>query len=74
MVCGQLLCNHRVSRESQLSQSRTTQSEMIKLLSEATRNTQPLDTRHTWAQAPVKFEDALGRVFPVPSEYDWDVS
>jgi hypothetical protein len=27
-----------------------------------------------WAQAPVKFEDALGRVIPIPSEYDWDVS
>jgi hypothetical protein len=22
----------------------------------------------------VKFEDALGRIIPVPSEYDWDVS
>jgi hypothetical protein len=32
------------------------------------------DLRHTWAQAPVKFEDALGRIIPVPSEYDWDVS
>ena len=32
------------------------------------------DLAHTWAQAPIKFEDALGRIMPVPSEYDWDVS
>jgi hypothetical protein len=31
------------------------------------------DLNHTWAQDPIKFEDALGRVIPVPSEYDWDV-
>ncbi|KAM7186431.1 hypothetical protein V8F33_011824 [Rhypophila sp. PSN 637] len=28
-----------------------------------------VDTRWTYFQAPVKVEDALGRVFPVPSEY-----
>jgi len=27
--------------------------------------------QYTWFQAPVKFEDALGRVFPIPSEFDW---
>jgi hypothetical protein len=27
----------------------------------------------TWAQAPVKLEDALGRTIPVPSEYGWEV-
>lgn len=32
------------------------------------------DLDHTWAQSPVKFEDALGRRFLIPSEYDWDVS
>ena len=31
------------------------------------------DLRHTWLQEPIRFEDALGRVFPVPSEYNWDV-
>ena len=31
------------------------------------------DTQHTWFQPPVKFEDALGRVLPVPSEYKWGV-
>jgi hypothetical protein len=27
--------------------------------------------QYTWFQAPVKFEDPLGRVFPIPSEFDW---
>ncbi|KAH8702654.1 hypothetical protein GQ44DRAFT_764431 [Phaeosphaeriaceae sp. PMI808] len=27
--------------------------------------------QYTWFQTPVKFEDALGRVFPIPSEFDW---
>jgi len=31
------------------------------------------DLRYTWVQEPVKFEDALGRVIPVPSEYDVEV-
>lgn len=29
---------------------------------------------HTWFQDPIRFEDALGRVFPIPSEYSWSVS
>jgi len=29
------------------------------------------DPRFTWYQVPVKVEDALGRVFPVPSEYSF---
>lgn len=28
------------------------------------------DLHHTWFQQPIKFEDALGRVLPVPSEYN----
>lgn len=32
------------------------------------------DCRYTWVQEPVRFEDALGRVIPVPSEYNWVVS
>lgn len=28
-----------------------------------------VDTRFTYFQAPVRVEDALGRIFPVPSEY-----
>jgi hypothetical protein len=27
--------------------------------------------QYTWFQSPVRFEDALGRVFPIPSEFDW---
>ena len=29
------------------------------------------DLRHTWFQSPVKLEDALGRILPIPSEYDY---
>ncbi|KAE8442464.1 hypothetical protein EG329_003307 [Mollisiaceae sp. DMI_Dod_QoI] len=48
------------------------QNELIDLCSK-TLNTAPRpNTRYTWAQAPVRFEDALGRVIPVPSEYGWD--
>lgn len=32
------------------------------------------DLRFTWVQGPVRFKDALGRVLPVPSEYNWRVS
>lgn len=28
---------------------------------------------HTWFQDPIRFEDALGRAFPIPSEYSWSV-
>ena len=42
--------------------------------SKTLENIPPPDLRHTWAQAPIKFEDALGRIIPIPSEYDWDVS
>jgi hypothetical protein len=46
---------------------------MMDMFSKALESLPPPDLRHTWAQAPVKFEDALGRVIPVPSEYDWDI-
>lgn len=32
------------------------------------------DLRSTWVQEPVRFKDALGRVLPIPSEYNWRVS
>ena len=32
------------------------------------------DLRYTWFQEPVRFEDALGRVIPIPSGYNWGVS
>jgi hypothetical protein len=46
---------------------------MMAMFAKALENLPPPDLQHTWAQAPVKFEDALGRIIPVPSEYDWDV-
>ena len=32
-----------------------------------------LDTAHSWFQAPIRFEDALGQVIPFPSECDFHV-
>ena len=32
------------------------------------------ETQYTWFQLPVKFEDGLGRMLPVPSEYNWNVT
>lgn len=29
------------------------------------------DTRHTWLQEPMQWEDAYGRVFPIPAEFDY---
>ncbi|PVH68040.1 hypothetical protein DL98DRAFT_662356, partial [Cadophora sp. DSE1049] len=34
------------------------------------RLSQP-DTRHTWLQEPMRWEDAYGRVFPIPAEFDY---
>ncbi|KAF8860579.1 hypothetical protein BDZ45DRAFT_309392 [Acephala macrosclerotiorum] len=48
------------------------QNEMLLHLAKASHNLPPPDLDHTWAQPPVKFEDALGRRFLIPSEYDWD--
>jgi hypothetical protein len=35
-----------------------------------TRLSEP-DTRHTWLQEPMRWEDAYGRVFPIPAEFDY---
>ncbi|CZR68156.1 uncharacterized protein PAC_18055 [Phialocephala subalpina] len=48
------------------------QNEILSHLAKASQNLPPPDLDHTWAQPPVKFEDALGRRFLIPSEYDWD--
>lgn len=32
------------------------------------------ELRYTWVQEPVRFEDAIGRVIPIPSEYNWGAS
>lgn len=29
------------------------------------------ELRYTWAQEPIRFEDAMGRVIPILSEYNW---
>ena len=31
------------------------------------------DLRYTWFQEPIRFEDAVGRIIPIPSEYNWSV-
>ncbi len=50
------------------------QNVIMDMFSKALETLPPPDLYHTWAQPPMKFEDALGRIIPVPSEYDWDVS
>jgi hypothetical protein len=52
---------------------RRSQNEILSQLAKASHTAPKPDLDHTWAQAPVKFEDALGRRFLIPSEYDWDV-
>jgi hypothetical protein len=42
------------------------------LLSVRTRLSEP-DTCHTWLQEPMRFEDAYGRLFPIPAEFDYHV-
>lgn len=32
------------------------------------------DVHHTYFQEPCRFEDALGRILPVPPEYDYQVN
>ncbi|KAI9044346.1 uncharacterized protein KD926_000947 [Aspergillus affinis] len=31
------------------------------------------DSRFTWVQEPIRFENALGNVMPIASESDWDI-
>ena|ERR1700733_13589562 len=31
------------------------------------------DTRHTWFQEPMRLEDAYGRIWPIPVEYDYSM-
>ncbi|CZR53521.1 uncharacterized protein PAC_03400 [Phialocephala subalpina] len=48
------------------------QKDLTNLCSKALDTVPPPESQYTWAQSPVKFEDALGRVIPVPSEYGWE--
>ena len=47
---------------------------ILDMLMRQDRSTTAPDLHHTWFQQPVKFEDALGRILPVPSEYNLGVS
>ncbi|KAF8846426.1 hypothetical protein BDZ45DRAFT_609009 [Acephala macrosclerotiorum] len=46
-------------------------SKLMNVLVTLTEKLPPPNPQFTWAQAPVKLEDALGRIIPIPSEYDW---
>ena len=46
---------------------------ILSLLTNMQKASTPVDLRHTWFQDPVRFEYALSRVIPVPSEYGWSV-
>ncbi|TGO86532.1 hypothetical protein BPOR_0295g00050 [Botrytis porri] len=52
--------------------SLTSTQQMLRMASEIRGMLPAVDTRFTYCQAPVKVEDALGRFFPVPSEYSFD--
>jgi hypothetical protein len=62
------------SRIRSLITSRKTQNELLEAFSRAIQSLPRPDLSHTWAQALVKFEDALGRIIPILSEYDRNVS
>ena len=51
----------------------STNVRIIDTLVKLQSTSQTPDLQHTWFQQPVKFEDALGRVLPIPSEYNWSV-
>ena len=51
----------------------TAQTETQSYLSQFKASPPAPDPRFTWAQAPLRFEDAFGRVLPIPSEYNWSV-
>ncbi|KAG4428765.1 hypothetical protein IFR05_015753 [Cadophora sp. M221] len=36
-------------------------------------NSSRVDSKHTWFQQPLRFEDAFGRVVPIPVEYGWSI-
>ena len=44
------------------------------LLTQMQSSAPNIDVHHTWFQEPIRFEDAFGRVIPIPSEYSWSVS
>ena len=46
---------------------------IIDILMRQNSTTTAPDLHHTWFQQPVKFEDTLGRILPIPSEYNLGV-
>ncbi|TEY81030.1 hypothetical protein BOTCAL_0035g00230 [Botryotinia calthae] len=54
------------------TQNFTSTQQMLLMASEIRGMLSSIDTRFTYFQAPVKVEDALGRGFPIPSEYSFD--
>lgn len=50
-------------------QSSVTTQQIYTIVLELKANVLGIDTRFTYFQTPVKVEDALGRVFPFPSEF-----
>ncbi|TGO66662.1 hypothetical protein BOTNAR_0056g00010 [Botryotinia narcissicola] len=54
------------------TQNFTSTQQMLRMASDIRGMLPSVDTRFTYFQAPVKVEDALGRFFPMPSEYSFD--
>ncbi|CZR68054.1 uncharacterized protein PAC_17953 [Phialocephala subalpina] len=54
-----------------LSNVRSTTEQIYAIVLEIRSSLTGPDPRFTWYQVPVKVEDALGRIFPVPSEYSF---
>jgi hypothetical protein len=54
-----------------LSNVRTTTAQIYTIVLEIRSSLTGPDPRFSWFQVPVKVEDALGRIFPVPSEYSF---
>ena len=65
----------RIDRLAGLAQRvQTSNDNIVSSISKLQTTAPPVELRFTWSQEPVKFEDALGRILPVPSEYDLEVS
>ena len=45
--------------------------QIVTMVTEIQKSSVSPDLRFTWVQEPVRFEDAFGRIFPIPSEYSW---
>ncbi|KAI9640354.1 hypothetical protein NHQ30_011099 [Ciborinia camelliae] len=68
IVNGQVVLLLQYIKEA-VDQSLLSLQQILKLVQELRGMAPAEDSRFTYFQAPTKVEDALGRVFPVPSEY-----